>query len=274
MVPGKPAPRPKPLVGALKFLKAWLDKFTESAAPPPASLYHYTDAASLISIAKTQELWATNGVFMNDQTEVTHAANLLSRLLEEEDEAAASTNSGPDVAVRHLLQYVHNFVEIYVISFCADGDLLSQWRGYGASGGYAIEFSGNGLVALGPGRLRLVQVQYDEETQLGQLRELLHSWRSILASISSEELGWSKAAALLAQVFGVLAISFKNDAFAEEREWRLCYSRLRLPETSPTNPSPWTSVRGVISSFRSSDFCPNQTTRHANHPACPSQAFG
>jgi hypothetical protein len=42
-----------------------------------------------------------------------------------------------------------------------------------------------------------------------------------------------KSAVLLAQVFGLLAISFKNRAFAEEKEWRLFHSRLRLPQTLP-----------------------------------------
>lgn len=222
---------PPVLIRALEFIRSWFDRFQESAAPPPTSLHHYTDARSLISIVTTQELWATNAVFMNDQTEVSHAATLMSRLLQEGEPAAGST--GPDVAMRHLLQYVHSFVEIYVVSFCADGDLLSQWRGYGASGGYSIEFTGRELMALGPGRPRLVQVIYDEENQVEQLRELLRSWRSMLSSVSSTEQEWYESAALLAQIFAVLAVSFKNDAFAEEKEWRLCYTRLRLPETLP-----------------------------------------
>ena len=228
-------PVPPVLIRALEFMRAWFDRFKESAAPPPTALHHYTDAASLISIMTTQELWATNAVFMNDQMEISRAASLLSRLLEEDGPTAAGSR-GPDTAVRHLLQYVHNFVEIYVVSFCAEGDLLSQWRGYGATGGYAIEFAGAELRALGPGHPLLVQVTYDEEPQLEQLRELLRSWRSMLASVSSTEPGWFKGAALLAQVFGALAVSFKDEAFAEEKEWRLCYSRLRLPETLPEEP--------------------------------------
>jgi hypothetical protein len=31
---------------------------------------------------------------------------------------------------------------VYVTCFCESGDLLSQWRAYGADHGYAIEFSG------------------------------------------------------------------------------------------------------------------------------------
>lgn len=219
---------------SVNFLRAWLQAFTAATPAPPTSLYHYTDAQSLTGIAASQELWATNAVFMNDQTELTHAASLLHHLIEE-DRSSPNLRGilGPDTAVSHLLQSVHNYVEIYAVSFCANGDLLSQWRGYTGAIGYAIEFDGPSLLRLGPGQLYLTRVIYDEEVQLNQLRDLLDSWRTALASVHCSQHEWFKAAAILAQAFGRLAVSFKNGAFAEESEWRLFQSRLRLPMTLP-----------------------------------------
>ncbi|MGH9066362.1 MAG: DUF2971 domain-containing protein [Acidimicrobiales bacterium] len=219
---------------SVKFLMAWVNTFTALMPAPPTSLYHYTDAHSLTGIAASRELWATNAVFMNDQTEITHAASLLGRLIEEEGDSSSRRHDlGPDTAVSHLLQFLHNYVELYVVSFCADGDLLSQWRGYASAGGYAIEFDGPSLLGLGLGQLYLTKVIYDEDVQLRQLRDLLDSWRTALASVRCSEHEWFKAAAIFAQAFGRLAISFKSRAFAEESEWRLFHSRLRLPETLP-----------------------------------------
>jgi Protein of unknown function (DUF2971) len=221
---------PEVLVRALDFLIA-----SRVPSPnPPESLYHYTDASALVGITSEQQLWATNAVFMNDQSEVSHAAALLKALLSEDgDESGSNVLQGPDLAVNHMLQHLHSFVEIYVVSFCAEPDLLSQWRGYGSAGGYAIEFDGPRLLGLGPGKVELTQVIYDEDEQRRQLREFLKTWRAMLADVQCDEWQWFKASALLAMAFGVLAISFKNKAFAEEREWRLFYSRLRLPETLP-----------------------------------------
>jgi hypothetical protein len=42
----------------------------------------------------------------------------------------------------------YRVMQIFVVSFCPDGDLLSQWRGYGQSGGYAIGFDANILKGL------------------------------------------------------------------------------------------------------------------------------
>jgi hypothetical protein len=227
-------PVPEVLVRSLEFLVKWQNEQLNAVPNPPESLYHYTDASALVSIASGQQLWATNAVFMNDQTEVRHAAALLRTLIgESEGEGDASKREGPDVAVRHLLKLLHNFVGIYVVSFCAESDLLSQWRGYGGTDVYAIEFDGPSLLQLGPATPRMTPVSYDEDVQRRWLKKLLDRWRSELRGVECSESGWFKASALLAQAFGPLAISCKNRAFEEEREWRLFYSRLRLPQTLP-----------------------------------------
>ncbi len=194
-----------------------------------------------MKIVSTNELWGTNAVFMNDQTEISHAASLLSRVVEAD--ANGSPNAGfstsrvsSDGAIRQVLMHLHSYIEVYVACFCVEPDLLSQWRGYsGVGGGYAIGFSSEQLRALGGGALSLVPVVYDEAEQERQIRGLVDGWRSVFEPEMPLEDGWSQgmAAALFAQAFGLLAVSLKSKAFAEEQEWRLLYVRPRFPQPLP-----------------------------------------
>lgn len=134
-------------------------------------IYHYTTAIGLESILRTQQLWATHMGYLNDAEE--HTGFFVRRLpkllnapsreavteLMRTPEGRSAINSvevgGPDRAIedfkRQLADVVHKVTidinEPYLVSFCSgkahrtpqDG-LLSQWRGYGTDGGYAIVF--------------------------------------------------------------------------------------------------------------------------------------
>ena len=140
-------------------------------------LYHYTTAAGLKGIVESQQLWATNIAYLNDAEEhIGFFDRRFSVVLGEPIRAAiadlASSASGRDrVKVmggeekameelkRGLLKSFRSttlkFNNPYVTAFCSplpkqasnDG-LLSQWRGYGVDGGYAIVFKTDGLNEL------------------------------------------------------------------------------------------------------------------------------
>jgi hypothetical protein len=232
-------PVPEVMNRLLRFFGEWRASFLRGAPESPTSLYHYTGAEALTKIISTNELWATNAVFMNDEMEIRHAATLLGRLIEEAsgspggEGAASRVNS--DGSIRQVLMHLHSYIEVYVACFCSEPDLLSQWRGYGGvGGGYAIGFSGEGLKELGGRALTLLPVVYDESEQEREIRSLVDGWRSVFDSETPLKGGWPGiASALFAQAFGLLAISFKNPAFAEEQEWRLAYLRPRFPQPLP-----------------------------------------
>ena len=98
-------PVPEVLVRSLDFLVGWHANAFSLTPAPPKSLYRYTDASALVSISTGQELWATNAVFMNDQTEVSHAATLLGALLAENHDTGSVERPEPDLAVRQLLSF-------------------------------------------------------------------------------------------------------------------------------------------------------------------------
>jgi hypothetical protein len=238
---GAERPVPEVMNRVFQFFGEWRARFLAGGPTPPSCLYHYTGVDALVKIVSTNELWGTNAVFMNDQTEISHAASLLARVVEAD--ASGPPNAGfstsrvsSDGAIRQVLMQLHSYIEVYVACFCVEPDLLSQWRGYGGlGGGYAIGFGPEGLKALGGGALSLVHVVYDEAEQERQIRDLVNGWRSVFDPEMLLEDGWSQgmAAALFAQAFGLLATSFKNKAFAEEQEWRLLYLRPRFPKPLP-----------------------------------------
>lgn len=223
------------------FLGTWQDQFFSQVPEPPPLLHHYTDVNGMANILKSNELWATNAIFMNDHTEIIHTAGIFNAILAAQEEGELTEHElayrvWSDGAIRYVLSKVHTFCEAYVVCFCADPDLLSQWRGYGGGGGgYSLGFKADVLTSLGSGGLTLVRVIYDEDEQRRRVGELVSAWRALYVNhFPLDEPRYVPVMhAVFARIFSVLATSFKNPAFAEEQEWRLCYQRPRLPDPLP-----------------------------------------
>jgi hypothetical protein len=99
-----------------------------------------------------------------------------------------------------------------------DGDVLSQWRAYGADGqGYAVGFDSKRLMQM---PVKTLKVEYDHRTQIEEVKQFILA----LHLVESEEAtprgpDFFNACALLASDLA----SFKNPAFIEEDEVRLIY---------------------------------------------------
>lgn len=213
---------------------------TKSAPDVPEMLYHYTDSNGLIGIFNRGELWASNVLHVNDASETAYpmaaAEDIAGRLMDEPaTKASRSFRDFLEVVPLQLNATATNH-EKYVVCFCDDADLLSQWRGYtGASGGYAIGFDTTSLdhdaVGPHPGRHAiLVGVLYDDVA----LRNLIEAaYRTIKTALDAVDatgpaepvregaigrsLNW-----LEGFVIG-WGLHFKHPTFSEEREWRLVY---------------------------------------------------
>ena len=147
------------------------------------TLFHYTTAQGLEGILKSQTLWATHFAYLNDTSEFREIRHPLHDLLRPialaslatlgNDPASATliereggAEKAADRVVRDTTasmfdvlfgtQSIASFAEPYVLSFCtttgnAQADahgLLSQWRGYGRDGGYALVFDTDGIDSL------------------------------------------------------------------------------------------------------------------------------
>ena len=116
--------------------------------PSPPRLFHYTDANGLLGIIQSQTMWATHVDYLNDASEVQYGQRLVVEML-----AAYEAESKLEATRAILARTRDTFglvtsTDLYVLCFCEQGDLLSQWRGYASGGaGYAIGIDPERLVA-------------------------------------------------------------------------------------------------------------------------------
>lgn len=139
-------------------------------------LYHYTGSQGLMGILESQSLWATNYKFLNDSKEIIYCREKLTEWIlpavimsykklhdmkphypaEIEKRGGIEACASRDAERFVLSKYRAFGDEIYITSFCGisnsgfvnDSGLLSQWRGYGRDGGYALVFDTKELCHL------------------------------------------------------------------------------------------------------------------------------
>jgi hypothetical protein len=149
------------------------------AQRPSGPLYHYTDAAGLLGIFGRKEIWASDALHMNDAKEYRHAEEVLREELENRLQNATSSPEDKRIYQRALgAQPLHFGIgPMYVASFSAKGDQLSQWRAYCHGGnGFSVGFDFSDLSnALGKTRFRLIKCVYDRDEQ----RELIAAYLNL-----------------------------------------------------------------------------------------------
>lgn len=201
---------------------------------PPGVLHHYTTADGLMGILKSGRLWATNSRYLNDPTELLYGVRLIRSVITEELATRPARRLGPYAEwIRFMLDEYEQNAKVYLCCLCENGDLLSQWRGYGAyGGGYAIAFRSKYMGARDLGDapdpyLILRKVVYDARVQ----RAFIVRWLNVLAAaVASAEADRGHPAArarmndaqwrftsFLQDAFNC----FKHPSFSEETEWRL-----------------------------------------------------
>jgi hypothetical protein len=188
---------------------------------PPDVLYHYTSIEAAISILKSDTVWVTDIFYLNDSSEYHKVLMAIRRRLEER---IARTKDKDELA--NLTTYKQviergNSGPIYVASFSAVGDDLSQWRGYTPNGlGVCIGFNGKLLrqLALNVFGARMGRVIYIDEKDDSSFDPLLNDVAKLKAH-TSPRLPRNIQAGLDA----VMAAPFyKDKTFKHEREWRIC----------------------------------------------------
>jgi hypothetical protein len=199
----------------------------------PELLYHYTSAAGLAGILTSSAIWATDIHYLNDYTELTGSKD---RFLEIMRSLANAPSGGNRVLAQQFADRIENerWPDLeawppgpFVSCFCENGDLLSQWRGYGR-GGYALGFrtgaldvppaifpttpSGDRDHSRPPSEVGLLRVEYAEDAQ----ERILQRAAAAIVRPSDQRLGMGRSTWLASTA----AASIKRDAFAEEQEWR------------------------------------------------------
>ena len=237
----------------------------------PEALYHYTDAGGLYGILQKEQLWATHVTYLNDSQEFLLGMDLIDAQLDklvspppaELQNATAPTPSDllaalPLAANRGLKQQFRVLSEIllkeagpFVACLSATRDQLSQWRGYGAGGGYAIRFdtkafqqhlyahaagiklTTEGIFALPIQKRELGKVIYQAAEAIPFINEQIELLISQFGAFVTNTLlrtenrpehpdreGQSLLGPGIAELLG-LATRLKHEGFKEEHEYRI-----------------------------------------------------
>jgi hypothetical protein len=240
--------------------------------PLPDELYHYTGIDGLKGIINSQTLWATHYRYLNDTEEVTYFRdklpdflrpvfkNIFAELNPQQQQFLINEHHSIDMAVqeesRKLAAIMYNvtfvgaekkppIAEPYITAFCrvdkndervANHGLLSQWRGYGAQGGYSIIFDAEGLRQLVEEEAKRWaystgfsgDVVYSSATneeiydEFGEhINAIQRNWEQALRTHNPKALDNTYSR------FIACACRFKHWGFAEENEFRIV-----LPPTS------------------------------------------
>ena len=194
----------------------------------PDRLYHYTNAKAFMDILQTNELWASNALFLNDAEEIETGLSIYRGIIEGSKQAKGITHS-PRVQELFQASEVHAYMlgqsAVFVCCLSAVGNRLSQWRAYSRNGtGYSIEFDTAYLnVWFDKYRFPLLKVLYKPEEQSKLVLNTFVSFAVHIDSLSNSV--WERDKSRLLEFFTNwihhLLVSLKNAAFSEEEEWRL-----------------------------------------------------
>lgn len=219
------------------------------------SLYHYTNLKGLRGIIENKKLFLTHFAFMNDQQELIHGIHIIMNRWKDSflDDHERMWSDAEDISFKpELPKRIHqkfisdrkkesenifikkfnSFVEdftkqsnIFSCSFSQDGDLLSQWRGYGGNEtGYCIEFDEEALLSNLHNQFEnedtyafgLTDCVYDESRKTEIAEELCKQFDSFDETSGDEY--------LIIMETAMKAIKFKDKSFSEENEKRIIVS--------------------------------------------------
>jgi hypothetical protein len=134
------------------------------------TLFHYTTASGLLGILRKNEIWSTAHHCVNDESELQAGKGVLTALFRKKD---FELRDAQDLRLQtfasrgvpffeysnkfegNMLSHALSFFFVFITCLCKPNGkedflhgLLSQWRGYGAGSGYAIQFNRSKLRAL------------------------------------------------------------------------------------------------------------------------------
>jgi len=223
-------------------------------------LAHYTSVQALEAILRSDEIWFSNPLFMNDMEEVRFGisvgANLF--LTSTELEFACGNKERFERLKWTFNHYYNTFANEHVIDTYVsclsehvkddtDG-LLSMWRGYGGNGsGAAIVFDAGKLPIRDDAPLIFARVQYaSTEERTNWLQRLTTQFAKILgqANIPDDKL-WL-GSYMFFERLKLFAVFTKHQGFKEENEWRVVYMKDRdRGKAFEQMISYWVGARGV-----------------------------
>ena len=195
--------------------------------PPPSDgmVHHYTSLEAALSIIEDQKIWSSSIAYLNDAHEMICAMNVLNYLLKYKSRTFENVNA--TLLLNRLEDQLKSIAiqATFVVSLCDDGDLLGQWRGYGA--GVSIAFDSEKLNTTFNSS-KLHKVTYSPNDQSEILDALIISFSTWLDEQKHEpdyNTIEEETINMLRGYFENIAAKMKNVAFETENEWRIITRR-------------------------------------------------
>lgn len=203
-------------------------RYVKNPDERPEILYQYTDISGLIGIIESKKIWATDFRYLNDSSEINYGTSLVQSTLKK-----TLTNS--DEYIKHFINEFlalgddfFSLENIYVACFCTNGDLLSQWRGYGNNGeGYSIGFNtfhtDFSINREHSNCTTFLKVIYSKSEQEKIINDILMNYINYMQKeqITITRHMFKQYIKSFSECISRIICFFKHQSFLEEDEWRI-----------------------------------------------------
>jgi len=199
---------------------------------PRERLYHYTTFNGLLGIVDASTLWASDIRYMNDSAELKHTVDLI-RI--EIIYRIATGHTNPDLLNQFLDWVTHRITNghmLFASSFRANGNLLSQWRGYSRIGkGVSLGFNPEFILECAKRQsFQIGKCIYDRDEQKRLISQIIDSVEQLAKS--HEKASGNQHQESLEHTYHCIfqeiesdllriAAIVKHPSFKEEEEWRV-----------------------------------------------------
>ena len=188
----------------------------------PPEFFHYCSAQGLKGILESRLFFASDVLSLSDYSEVVHGRDMACELLKKRSSPLAEHLHDAFQQGRRLGGLGETWF-VHVVCLCGSKDVLSQWRGYSGTGGFAI--------GLDPAKLEqrvkqsdfaILKMVYDREEQQRVLAEAIENFEEVFRELAPDSLNEVNAVITkMAQILFNTLIYFKHPAFHQENEWRI-----------------------------------------------------
>ncbi len=208
------------------------------SAQPVDTLYHYTSLNGLLGIINSGILRSSDIRYMNDSAELRHTLELMVNHI---TRRIVRGTDHPEV-LNQLLEWLsHRIVSgpmLFGASFRANGNLLSQWRGYSLHGkGVSLGFDPQHIsLCAGRAQFQVGRCLYDATIQETLIEDIVNtlelevSQRAPSAAAQAEKIFEAIEGDLLR-----IAAILKHPSFEEEQEWRLVSPLITGQSSAPVH---------------------------------------
>ncbi len=222
------------------MIKSLSDKlFSER---PSGTLYHYTSLSGLEGILSSGSLWASDILYLNDAAEMQHTAEVIRIEIARRLEGGCSSPRLLSQLKDWIFDRLENGHMLFVSSFTANGNILSQWRGYCQQGkGVSIGFNAECICASAEKQsFQVGKCIYEYAKQLELASQIISAIEALAEQLGEADKSKKHPSQSYHHVFETaeadilrIASLLKHPSFKEEDEWRVVSPVLTNYVTSP-----------------------------------------